>query len=70
LRKGRRGEAETVKETPLPESRLDPLLYIADVVANRKQVDNIMAIDINAAAVEILDAAKQSIATGKPVKLQ
>ncbi|MCB1021839.1 MAG: Gfo/Idh/MocA family oxidoreductase, partial [Acidobacteria bacterium] len=29
LRKGRRGEAETVKETPLPESRLDPLLYIA-----------------------------------------
>jgi predicted dehydrogenase len=70
LRKGRRGDAEPVESTALPEERLDPLLYIADVVANGKKVDNIMALDINAAAVEILDAAKESIATGKPVALK
>ena len=43
---------------------------MADVVANGKKVDNIMALDINVGAVEILDAAKESIITGKPVKLK
>lgn len=70
LRKGRRGEAENVEPAKLPEAQLDPLLYIADVVANGKKVGNIMALDINASAVEILDAAKESIATGAPVKLK
>ena len=70
LRKGRRGDSQPLKTAALPDARLDPLLYIADVVGNGKQVDNIMALDINAAAVEILDAAKESIATGKPVALK
>lgn len=70
LRGGRRGDAKQIEPTALPAERLDPLLYMADVVANHKKVDNIMALDINVGAVEILDAAKESIATGKPVKLK
>ena len=69
-RKGRRGEPETLEPAPLSKERLDPLLYMADVVAHGKRVDNIMALDINVGVVEILDAAKESIAMGKPVKLR
>ena len=69
-RAGRRGEPAEIQPASLPEERLDPLLYMADVVSNGKRVDNIMALDINVGVVEILDAAKESIATGKPVKLK
>jgi predicted dehydrogenase len=69
LRKGRRGDDKPLEPTPLSEERLDPLLYVADRIATGKPVDNIMALDINVGVVEILDAAKESIATGKPVKL-
>ncbi len=70
IRKGRRGEPEDLAPAKLSKKRLDPLLYIADVVSQGKRVDNIMALDINVGAVEILEAAKESIATGKPVKLR
>jgi predicted dehydrogenase len=70
IRKGRRGNAQVIEAQGLPEERLDPLLYIADRISSGKPVDNIMAIDINVGAVEILDAAKESIATGRAVKLK
>ena len=39
-------------------------------VETGKAVDNIMALDINVGAVEILEAAKKSIETGAAVKLR
>jgi hypothetical protein len=43
---------------------------MAHVVNSGQTVDNIMALDINVEVVEILDAAKESIKTGRAVKLQ
>ncbi len=40
-----------------------------DRVEKDKPVDNILALDINVGVVEILDAAKLSVSSGKPVAL-
>jgi predicted dehydrogenase len=69
MRAKRNGPAETIKPTPLPPERADPILYLADRIRTGKPVDNIMALDINVGAVEILEAAKESIRTGRPVRL-
>ncbi len=69
IRKGRRGEPMGVEPTKLPAERLDPIKYMVDRAESGKSVDNIMALDINVGVVEILDAAKESIKTGKAVRL-
>ena len=43
---------------------------MADVVQNHHAPDGLMALDINVQVVEIIDAAKQSIKTGKAVALK
>lgn len=70
LRKGRRGAPESIPATQLSPERSDPILYMVDRVEKGLAVDNIMALDINVAAVEILDAAKESIRTGRTVMLK
>jgi hypothetical protein len=70
IRKGRRGEPQVIPGADLPEERLDPLLYIASRVTTGQPVDSVMGLDVNVGAVEILEAAKQSIASGKPVTLK
>jgi len=69
LRKGRRGEPQTIEAPPLSRERGDPILYMIDRVEKDKPVDNILALDINVGVVEILDAAKLSVHNGKPVAL-
>ena len=69
LRKGRRGEPQEIEVPPLSRERGDPILYMIDRVENNKPVDNILALDINVGVVEILDAAKESARSGKPVAL-
>jgi predicted dehydrogenase len=69
LRKGRR-DISQITPAALPPERDDPLRYMAHVVNSGQTVDNIMALDINVEVVEILDAAKESIKTGRAVKLQ
>jgi predicted dehydrogenase len=68
FRKGRRDISE-ITPAALPPERDDPLRYMAHVVTSGEAVDNIMALDINVEVVEILDAAKESIKTGRAVKL-
>ncbi len=67
LRQGR--EEKKVEPTPLPDDRSDPIRYMASRIRSGQPVDNIMALDINVDVVEILEAAKKSIATGREVKL-
>jgi predicted dehydrogenase len=67
LRQGR--EHKQIEPTPLPDDRNDPIRYMASRVKSGKAPDNIVALDINVDVVEILEAAKQSIATGREVKL-
>lgn len=69
IRKGRRGEPETVVSPELSPERSDPIRYMVDRVESGKPVDNIMALEINVGVVEILEAAKKSIETGAAVDL-
>lgn len=68
VRKGGRGAtAEAVKIDPLAKEKASPLAYMADVVENHHAPEGLVGLDINVQVVEIIDAAKQSIKTGKAV---
>lgn len=56
--------------TPLPPEKADPISLMVDAIRNNKPIEGITALDINAEVVEIIDAAKESIRTGRPVKLK
>jgi len=70
MRGSRRAGWTAVEPARLPDERSDPILYMLDRVESGKAVDNIMALDINVGAVEILEAAKESIKTGAAVELK
>jgi predicted dehydrogenase len=67
---GRGATAEAVKIDPLPKERSSPLAYMANAVENHQAPDGLVALDINVQVVEIIDAAKQSIKSGKAVALK
>ncbi len=69
MRLGRRGPEEDLPLEPLPPERADPVAYIVDVVRNRRPLSGLVALDMNVDVVEILEAAKRSVATGAAVKL-
>ena len=69
LRKGLNGVPETVRPTPLAHERSNPITYIVDRVRRAVPDDNITALDMNVGVIEILDAAKESIRTGRSVPL-
>jgi len=68
LRKGRDTTALTLP-TLAPENG-DPVSYMANVVLTKKAPAGLVAVDINVGVVEIIEAAKESIKTGKPVHLK
>ena len=67
-REGRK-EASKLQPTPLSPQTDDPIRYMIDRTVNDKPLGHIVAIDINVQAVEILEAAKQSIRESRPVRL-
>ena len=69
LRKGRSGVPETISPTPLSRERSNPILYLLDRIESGTALDNIVALDLNVGVIEILDAAKESIRTGRAVRL-
>lgn len=68
VRKGR-GEEQSLTVEPLPPERMEPIAYMVDVVRNRKQVEGVIALDINVEVVEIMDGLKQSVKTGSAVSV-
>jgi len=66
-RQGR--ESKEVPIAPLPPERSEPLAYMLDCIRNKRAPDGMLALDINVGVVEIIDAAKESVKTGKAVKL-
>ena len=55
---------------PVPHETSNPIAYFLDCIRNDKPVEKPLSADLNVSVVEILDAAKESIKTGRPVKLQ
>jgi predicted dehydrogenase len=64
---GRTASAETIAIDPLPKERATPLAYMANAVQTRQAPEGLVALDINVQVVEIIEAAKESIKTGKEV---
>jgi predicted dehydrogenase len=67
LRKGR--ETTEVKLDPLPPERSEPIAYMLNCIHEKRAPEGMVAIDINVDVVEIIEAAKQSVKSGKAVKL-
>lgn len=65
-------QGRDVKEIPLealPPERARPIAYMVEAIKSGKPIEGMTAIDINVGVIEIIDAAKESIKTGKAVKL-
>jgi predicted dehydrogenase len=67
LKKGR--EVKELPIEPLPAGRSKPIAYMVEVLKSGKSVEGLVAVDINVGVNEIIDAAKESIRTGKVVML-
>lgn len=62
-------EGQPVSLGPLEHDTSNPIAYFLYCIRNNKPVENPLAAELNVGVVEILDAAKESIRTGRAVKL-
>ena len=67
-RKGR-GTAEQLAIKPLAPEAAEPIAYMVNAIRNNKPIEGLTALDINVEVVEIIEAAKKSVATGLAVPL-
>ncbi len=58
-----------VELQPLPQETSNPIVYFVYCIRNDKPIENPVAAKMNVAVVEILDAAKESIRTGRAVPM-
>ncbi len=63
-------ETRDLPLTPLAPEKADPIAFMIDAIRNNKPIEGITALGINVGVVEIIEAAKESIRTGRPVKLK
>ncbi len=68
LRKGRAPGAEVPLDA-IPADRAEPIAYMIACIRDKRPPDGPVALDINASVVEIIDAAKQSVKTGRAIRL-
>jgi len=62
-------DGESVTLGPVPHETSNPIAYFLYCIRNDKPVENPVAASLNVGVVEILDAAKESIRTGRAVQL-
>jgi scyllo-inositol 2-dehydrogenase (NADP+) len=69
--RGGRGASQPVdmKVDPLPPERAETLAYLVNRLHNNQSLDGMSALDINVQTMEVLEAAKLSIQTGRAVPL-
>jgi len=67
MRKG--GATTEISIEPLPPERAEPIAYMASSIRSGKPMEGLTALDINVGVLEIIDAARESVRTGRAVKL-
>lgn len=67
IRKGR--EVREAPVQPLPPERAEPIAYLVHCLRNNQPVEGMVGLPMNVQVVEILDAAKESVKTGRAVPL-
>ncbi|MBI4891290.1 MAG: Gfo/Idh/MocA family oxidoreductase [Acidobacteria bacterium] len=69
LRLGRT-PAQEVPMKPLPPSEAEPIAYMLHCIETKTAPKGMTSIDLNAGVVEIIEAAKESVKTGRAVSLK
>jgi predicted dehydrogenase len=67
--RGKKSDGQSVAIQPLPPERAEPVAYMVSLLRNKKDVEGLTALDINVGVVEIIDAAKESVKTGRAIPL-
>jgi predicted dehydrogenase len=67
VRSGR--DVKEVKAEPLPPERAEPIAFMVNAIRTGQPIAGMTALDINVDVVEIIEAAKQSVKTGRAVAL-
>src|ERR1019366_940060 len=62
-------ETSEVPLAPRPPEAADPIAFMVEAIRSHKPIEGITALDINLGVVEIIEAAKESVKTGRAVKL-
>jgi predicted dehydrogenase len=62
-------EGRPLRLQPLPHEASNPISYFVDCIRNNKEIADPLSARMNVQVVEILDAAKESIRSGRAVKL-
>jgi predicted dehydrogenase len=67
LRKGK--QVQDIPLPALPPDQIEPITYMVNCLRANKALEGLVALPINVDVVEIIEAAKQSIRSGRAVKL-
>jgi predicted dehydrogenase len=67
VRKGK--DATQAQVQPLPPERAEPIAYMVHCLRTNQPLEGMVSLPINVQVLEILDAAKESIKTGRAVRL-
>jgi predicted dehydrogenase len=68
VRKGRK-DVESLPMTTLAKEEAEPIAKMVNAIRTKKPLEGMVALDINVGVSEIIEAAKQSVKTGKAVPL-
>jgi predicted dehydrogenase len=63
-------DGESVTLDPLPKETSNPVTYFVDCIRNNKPIEDPVSAQLNVQVLEILDAARESVRTGKPQELR
>ena len=69
LRKGRTPSQE-VKIDPLAADDSEPIAFMVKTIRTNTPITGMVGLDLNLGVIEIIDAAKKSVATGQAIKLR
>lgn len=67
--RGRQQMGEQLAVTPLPPERAEPVAYMVNRIKTKQPLDGPSALELNVATMEVLEAAKMSVRTGRAIPL-